>query len=368
MEQGTPEQAGGRPTPNRVLRVPAGPVVRIGSGLVLLAALGAVVWWRHGSLSAIGTAFSHVRWQWVVVAIALNLLSVVVRALAWTTVIHSAMEPPRPKALLVFSAFSVGLFANAVLPGRIGELARVAVLTRKLPGRKGAWATLVGTVFAHRVFDVVPVVLLVLYVVATANIPTSARESLIAVIAFGVGLFGLAFVSARRPALSSVEGLGPVRRLLAMGRAGLGVMRSPGATALAVFFQICGWTCQIFAVYTAMRAFDIHAPLPAAGVVLLLMNVVTIFPFWPGNVGLVQVAIASALVGYGVSYDVGVAYGFGLQAIEASVGIGVGILFLAREGLSFAMLRVMPSAAQAELPEEGGDGGEMRTSERAATG
>jgi uncharacterized membrane protein YbhN (UPF0104 family) len=208
----------------------------------------------------------------------------------------------------------------------------------------------------------------VLYVVATANIPTSARESLIAVIAFGVGLFGLAFVSARRPALSSVEGLGPVRRLLAMGRAGLGVMRSPGATALAVFFQICGWTCQIFAVYTAMRAFDIHAPLPAAGVVLLLMNVVTIFPFWPGNVGLVQVAIASALVGYGVSYDVGVAYGFGLQAIEASVGIGVGILFLAREGLSFAMLRVMPSAAQAELPEEGGDGGEMRTSERAATG
>jgi hypothetical protein len=101
-----------------------------------------------------------------------------------------------------------------------------------------------------------------------------------------------------------------------------------------------------------MRAFDIHAPLPAAGVVLLVMNVVTILPFWPGNVGLVQVAIASALVGYGVSYSVGVAYGFGLQAIEASVGIGVGLLFLAREGLSFAMLRVMPTADQAELSEE----------------
>ncbi len=114
------------------------------------------------------------QWEWVVVAIGFNLLSVVVRALAWTTVIHSAMEPPRPRAMLVFSAFSVGLFANAVLPGRIGELARVAVLTRKMPGRKGAWATLVGTVFAHRVFDVVPVILLVLYVVVTANIPSSA--------------------------------------------------------------------------------------------------------------------------------------------------------------------------------------------------
>ncbi len=333
-------------------RLPRSPLVRAAGGLVLLAAVVAVAWWRGPAIAGgIGHAFASVRWQWVVVAIALNLLSVVVRALAWTTVIRSAMAPPHPGVPLVFSAFSVGLFANAVLPGRIGELARVAVLTRKLPGRKGAWATLVGTVFAHRVFDVVPVVLLVLYVIVTANIPTSAQASLLAVIAAGIALFAFAFVSARRQHRVALDGLGPVRRLLAMGRAGLGVMRSPWGAAGAVFFQICGWLCQILAVYTAMRAFDIHSPLPAAGVVLLLMNVVTIFPFWPGNVGLVQVAIASALAGYGVAYGVGVAYGFGLQAIEASVGIGVGLLFLAREGLSFAMLRVMPSAVQAELPE-----------------
>ena len=96
------------------------------------------------------------------------------------------------------------------------------------------------------------------------------------------------------------------------------------------------------------------------------MNVVTIFPFWPGNVGLVQVAIASALVGYGVAYSVGVAYGFGLQAIEASVGIGVGLLFLAREGLSFAMLRVMPTADQAELPAEEAAEDAGQPAERAA--
>ena len=140
----------------------------------------------------------------------------------------------------------------------------------------------------------------------------------------------------------------------------------PAGAAGAIFFQIIGWTCQILAVYTAMRAFDIHSPLPAAGVVLLLMNVVTIFPFWPGNVGLVQVAIASALVGYGVAYSTGVAYGFGLQAIEASVGIGVGLVFLAREGLSFAMLRVMPGAEQAEVPEETPDEDESRDEQRAA--
>jgi glycosyltransferase 2 family protein len=351
---------------SRLLRLPFGRLARVAAGIAFLAAVAALLWWRHGSLAAIGDAFSAVRWQWVVIAIALNLLSVVARVFAWATVIHSAMEPPHPRLWLVFSAFGVGLFANAVLPGRIGELARVAVLTRKMPGRKGAWATLVGTVFAHRIFDIVPVLLLILYVVLTASIPTSARATLLAVIALGVVLFALAFVSARHPKHISLEGLGPVRRLVAMGRAGLGVMRSPVGTAGAIFFQICGWTCQIFAVYTAMRAFGIHSPLPAAGVVLLLMNVVTIFPFWPGNVGLVQVAIASALVGYGVSYSVGVAYGFGLQAIEASVGIGVGLLFLAREGLSFAMLRVMPTADRAELSREEAAEDEGEPAERAA--
>src|SRR5437762_11466554 len=355
------------PGRNRRLRLPVGRVARVAGGLLLLTALAAAIWWRHGSLAAMGSAFRAAKWQWVVVAIALNLLSVVARTLAWATVIHAAMEPPYPRLLLVFSAFSVGLFANAVLPGRIGELARVAVLTRKMPGRKGAWATLVGTVFAHRVFDIVPVLLLILYVVSTASIPGSARATLIFVIGFGVGLFVFAFVSARRHHHEmAIEGLGPVRRLLTMGRAGLRVMRAPAEAAVAIVFQIIGWTCQILAVYTAMRAFDIHSPLPAAGVVLLLMNVVTIFPFWPGNVGLVQVAIASALVGYGVSYSVGVAYGFGLQAIEASVGIGVGLLFLAREGLSFAMLRVMPTADKAEAGAEEDAEESDRPAERAA--
>ena len=354
--------------PNEFVRLPSSRILRVFLGLVVLASLVGLFYWRRHSVTTIGSAFSSVEWDWVVVAIALNLLSVIARALAWTMVIHSAMEPPRPRVPLVFSAFSVGLFANALLPGRVGELARVAVLTRKLPGRKGAWATLVGTVFAHRVFDIVPVLLLILYVISTASIPGSARATLIFVIGFGVGLFVFAFVSARRQHHEmAIEGLGPVRRLLTMGRSGLGVMRSPVGAAGAIFFQIIGWTCQILAVYTAMRAFDIHAPLPAAGVVLLLMNVVTIFPFWPGNIGLVQVAIATALVGYGVDYSTGVAYGFGLQAIEASVGIGVGLLFLAREGLSFAMLRVMPTADQAELPAaEDAEDSEEPAAERAA--
>ena len=323
--------------------------------VVVLAAAGLVslVWWRGPDWNLVQHAFDQVRYEWVVIAIGLNLLSVVLRAFAWRTVITQAMPPPHPRYPLVFSAFSVGLFANAVLPGRIGELARVAVLTRKLrlQGRgDGIWAALVGSVFAHRLFDLVPTVGLILYVLATAKIPHWAVTSLIVVAAVGFGLFAFAFASAREHHTSVLDEVGPLRRLVTMARYGLGVLHRPGPAAVAAFFQCLGWLCQFLAVYTAMRAFHIHAPLPAAGLVLLLMNVATLFPLWPGNIGLLQAAIALPLASYGVAAGRAVAYGFGLQAIEASVGVGVGMLFLAREGLSFAMLKRMPEASEAEVP------------------
>ncbi len=325
------------------------------AALVLVGAGGvaAALWWQGPSWSSVANAFTAVQWPWVAAAVGLNLLSVLVRALAWRTVIVNAFEKPHPSFLLVFSAFSVGLFANAILPGRIGELARVAVLNRRMR-QKGAWARLLGTVFAHRVFDLIAVIVLVVYVTLTTHIPSWAVTSLIAVVVVGVILFTLAVLGARNDRYSGIEdGLGAVRKVIRLARYGLGVMRRPASAALALLFQLLGWTCQLLAVYTAMRAFGIHQALPAAGLVLVLMNVATIFPLWPGNIGLVQAAVALPLFTYyGVDKARGIAFGFGLQAIEASVGISVGLIFLAREGLSVAMLRVMPDAAQAETPEE----------------
>ena len=129
---------------------------RIALVLVFMGAVAALFWWRGPSLHGLGNAFTSVVWEWVAVAIAFNLLSVVARALAWSTVIRQAMPPPHPKPMTVFSAFSVGLFANAVLPGRIGELARVAVLVRKLPRRKGLWDKVKSRMSRRRLKGVTP--------------------------------------------------------------------------------------------------------------------------------------------------------------------------------------------------------------------
>jgi glycosyltransferase 2 family protein len=325
---------------------------RLALVLPVLAVAIALLVWRGPDWGAVANAFRFVTWNWVVAAIGLNLLSVVARALAWNQVIEQAVAPPRPRFRYVFSAFSVGLFANAVLPGRIGELARVAVLTRRMESRRDAWPTLVGTVFAHRVFDLFPVLLLVIYVLLTANIPHWALTGLLVVLAAGFALFAFAVAGARRRRGSVVDDVGQFRRLVTLARYGLGVMHEPVAAAAASFLQTVGWGCQLLAVLATMRAFGIDAPLDAAALVLLLMNIATLFPLWPGNFGLVQAAIALPLVSYGVPYAKGFAFGIGLQAIEMSVGVGLGLMFLAREGLSYAMLKRMPGADQAEAVDE----------------
>jgi glycosyltransferase 2 family protein len=321
-------------------------------GIPLFAVVAALLWWRGPDWNVVYHAFDLVNWAWVAFALGLNLVSVLLRSLAWKLTIDQALEPPLPRSDQVFSAFSVGLLANAVLPGRIGELARVAVLRRHVPRGRGSSGTLVGTVFAHRLFDLFPALLLIAYVFTTARVPHWAVTSLVIVAIIGGALFTVAFVTARRQH-RSLDGARSLRRLLAMARQGLAVLRSPWPALGAIVLQCAGWLMQLFAVYVSMRAFDIHASLAAAGLVLLLMNVATIFPLWPGNIGLLQAAVALPLVQYGVPYSTGFAYALVLQVIEMSVGVGVGLIFLAREGLSFASLRDIPDASEAPVDEEG---------------
>jgi uncharacterized protein (TIRG00374 family) len=298
---------------------------------------------------AVYHAFDFVVWSWIVLAVVINLLSVVARSIAWDIVVREALPRPHPSRRLVFSAFCVGLLANGALPARAGEIARVAVLRRRLPHGSGTTALLLGTVVAHRLFDLFPVLLLILYTLLTAKIPHWAITAIAIFIGVGFALLCFAIVTARRQHTRVLDEMDGVRRLLAMAQRGLWVLKRPSAAAGASFFQLLGWFLQLLAVYTVMRAFD-FGTLPAAALVLLLMNVATIFPLWPGNVGLMQAAIALPLVSYGVPYGTGFAFGLALQAVEMSVGLGLGLAFLAREGISFAMLRGIRDDSEEEEP------------------
>lgn len=308
-----------------------------------------VIWWRGPDWESVFDAFKVVIWSWIVLAFLLNVVSTLFRALSWRLTVGQALPPQyQPKLVHVLSSFGVGLLANAVVPGRLGELARVATLRRHLPDApSGTSATLVGTVIAHRLFDLVPASILVVWVLLAAEVPHWAVVSITIAAAVGFALFTVAWLGAKRHARPVVsEGMGSIRQVVVMGRQGLSVLKAPVPLAGAVLLQCAGWLMQLLAVFAAMQAFGIDAPLPAAGLVLVLMNIATIVPLWPGNIGLVQAAVALPLRNYGVPYATGFAFGLAMQAIEMACGIGLGLIAIAREGISLAMLRRMQDDEQ----------------------
>jgi uncharacterized membrane protein YbhN (UPF0104 family) len=321
----------------------------------LLVAIGLLLLglfqWRDLNLESFVNALAGVRWGWAVAAIAFNLLSAMAGSLAWSTIIREAMPPPHPRYRHVLSAFSVGLLGNIVLPARAGEAARVAVLARRLGGRPGIWATLVGTVFAYRLLDVVPSLALILYVLVSAPMPPWGLRSLVLIVALGVGLLAAGFAIARRYERPLSEAGGGFRRR-AMVREGLGILRAPLPAATATLYESLAWLGQLFAVYVTLRAFGLELTVSVAALLLVLVNLAIIFPLWPGNVGLLQATVVLPLAAHAVDYGHAIAFGVGMQAIEVSVGVSLGLLFLAREGLSVAILRRMPHAGTGDLPAE----------------
>ena len=158
-----------------------------------------------------------------------------------------------------------------------------------MPRLKGAWATLVGTVFVHRVFDFIPGAVLVVWVLATAQIPHWAVTSLI--IIFSIGAVLLVSRSRLRGTTSAATSRASRRRSCGSSRwrgTGWASCGCRWRRRCAISLQFIGWVCQLFAVWTAMKAFSIDVDLSAAGLVLVLMNMAAIIPLWPGNVGIVQ--------------------------------------------------------------------------------
>ena len=314
-------------------------------GLVVVAAAGlvALLVFRGPDWGDVGHAFAEMSWWWAAAAVFLNFVSAVARAMSWDNVIKEAVPPPHPRRVDVISAFFVGIFANGVLPGRVGEVARIAVLMRRMPERyrPGLWPAMIGSVLAHRILEVFPSIALILWVLLEAHIQPAARTALWSIAFASIAFVAVGVAFARTYEQGGVDAKGRIGALLARLREGLGILRRPVPSLISAGWQTVAWVLQLGAVYVTLLAFGIHLPLVAAAAVLAVMNVALVLPLWPGNFGVLQFAIAVPLAAYGVPTGLAIAYGLALQAIESSVGYTFGIACLLREGLSLNRLRAM---------------------------
>ena len=321
------------------------PLARVATGVSLLAGIGYLAA-AHVDLSTL--AESDISWTWIAASLVLNLASIAGKAVVWKATLDSLPGERPVRYRHIVPALFVGFLLNTVLFARVGEIARIAVLQRRerLAGRTLARSAIAGTAVAEQIILGVALAITLLALVATMDLPTLAWQLTIAFIA-ALALIGSLLALALR---NAPQRLSAVANGLASGHA---ILSRPRRMLLAITAGVASWAAQIVGIWAALCAFHIHAGLPAAALIFVASTIVQLFPFWPGNVGMFQLGVYAPLVQFAaVPASTAIAFGVGLQIVEALLGVGLGLAFLANEGLSFGgARRLAASGADAHANE-----------------
>ncbi|HVG88217.1 MAG TPA: lysylphosphatidylglycerol synthase transmembrane domain-containing protein, partial [Gaiellales bacterium] len=280
-------------------------------------------------------------------ALIANFGSVALKTAVWKRAVEALPGSPRPGYRGLLPAVFIGFLGNTVLAARLGEVARVAVVSRRLraSGSPVPAAALAGTLVAEQL--ALGAALLILgagLTVTVVDLPGWALTSMIALAAVVISAVLVAVLSSRiggRVPFSAPRRLrrlaGPAAEAL---RASGHLSRDPRAMSAAIALGIASWALQILGIYWTLQAFGLPHTAASASAVFLVSTLVGLFPLLPGNVGVFQVAVAGILAAsFGVDAASGAAFGIGLQAVEVVLGAGLGAVFLIAEGLSLSDLR-----------------------------
>ena len=266
--------------------------VPVGLGLALA---GVFTWLtiRRVDWTTTWAALCTARWGLLVFALPLLGSSALIRGLRWRVLLH-AHAPARWSQLAL--AAGVGLGANAVLPGKLGE----AVAAHAL-GRLNDLSRLqsLGIIVVTRVIDVLVVFALVLAASFVLSSPTlrTLQTTAIAVIAVcAVALLiplALRWRSALRPAVMlrrlarRVIGAGPLEYAEKFVRG----LRSAGQFRLLVAFALITaglWLTLSISLGIALHALRIDIPATYVPLVMGLIAASTMLPSAPGSIGTVH--------------------------------------------------------------------------------
>ena len=205
---------------------------------------------------------------------------------------------------------AVGSLVNAVAPAQLGGAVRVALYGRACG--EGGTLTAAGTAAAIGITRVVWLVAIAAVATGTGAVPTWAVAVLVC-----AGLVGaVAAVAARR--------LGG-RRVQKLVRSAVELGRDRRALAAVTAYGGVVTVARVCAAAAIVTAFGIPRPLLAAVVVVAALDLATILPLTPGNVGVTAAAVAFALGAHGVEAETALAAGVALSAIETLTSVAMGL-------------------------------------------
>lgn len=330
--------------------------------VVLGLAVALLAWFlRNADLAGVWREIARGRLSLLALAIGTTLLTYFLRSVRWRYLLRGLGYVGLGNA---FRATVIGFAASFLLPGRVGEFLRPYVLAR----RENFSATAAfATVILERVFDAVTVLLFfAVFLLATGPSAAQADPGVWrAVKAGGLGValsMGavvlLFFFLAGHPeklgrASLRIEAVLPGRiahtiaGLVQTFAEGLAVIRRPQEVLLVMVWSVPLWAAIASGIWLVTRAFHIECSFVGSFLTMTILVVGVAVPT-PGAVGGFHEAYRVAVTSFfGAQNDAAVGAAIVLHAISFVPVTILGIIFMAREGLTLGRMRRLAEGADA---------------------
>ena len=292
----------------------------------------------------VGAILAQAQIGWVLAVSGAGLLGMYVRAQRWRVLLRPVGEVPLYPA---FSATAIGFGASAVLPLRLGELVRPAVLGRRVGcGMSAALSSVV----LERIFDMLLVIGCFLLVSILYPVSSEMRQGALGLSAFAVVALVVLFVMQRNPARTETLVTRLLSRLpgrvgsglLPMARAflsGLGALSDTTTVVVVIAYSVALWSVITASFAFGFLALQTDVPVIAAALTTVVVVAAFVFlPQGPGFVGTWQLGCVLALSFFHVAEDVAVGYSILTWIVSMSTNVILAGIFLAREDLSLGQL------------------------------
>jgi len=295
-----------------------------------------LVWVLHNyNIRELASAIRTLDWKWVALAAASDLSVYVVHGWRWNTLLGPVV---RLRFWRTVQAIYIGLFANEVLPLRVGELIRCYLLAHWNDFRISLSLASAGV---ERLID--GFYMLAAFLVTAGFVRRIPRDLIILVQLIGVllliGAAVLIWVIYHKQHVHFVireSRWSATLRHIVEGLHLMGNRRTIGFTILISGLYL---GLQVVSVWALMNAYGFDLSFWVAGGVLAIVRFATVVPNAPGNVGLFQVACVLALRLFDVERDAAKTFSFVMFfALTMPLLIG-GALATALTGVNIGELR-----------------------------
>jgi hypothetical protein len=236
----------------------------------------------------------------------------------------------------LFSVTSVGFLAIALIPARIGELARPYLVSKRSSIKM---SSALGTILIERVLDGFTVLAIAVIVLLLTDLPPWMIRSSIIFFLLALGMFCfIVFLILRRDAalrlinriLSKLPGkfAHKIDDLIHHFIDGFQVITNIKFLLYLFFLSALVWFVDVLAIYMLLKSFDFTLPIMASFVLMIILIVGIAIPAAPGYIGNWHFACVLALSLFGLAKADALSFAVVYHFLSMVIVVVLGVVFL----------------------------------------